>query len=107
VEALKASDVLPSSVDTDLQILVGSADSNNKVPMTPIPGGGTNGFIGVVGELPGNTALIITGKDSREVETAGMNFILSYWTHAKDSAARRVGLVEKQLPRGVDATKLP
>jgi hypothetical protein len=52
-------------------------------------------------------ALSMTGTDSEAVERAGMEFILRYWKHAKDSAARRVGLSDKQLPRGVDAVKLP
>jgi hypothetical protein len=52
-------------------------------------------------------ALLITGGDPEVVEKAGMEFILSYWKNAKDSAARRVGLVTRDLPRGGDAAKLP
>ncbi|MEO5804710.1 MAG: hypothetical protein ABIR24_14385 [Verrucomicrobiota bacterium] len=51
--------------------------------------------------------LVVTGEDSLAVEHAGMDLLLRWWKHAKDSAARRVGLVEKELPRGGDATKLP
>jgi len=50
---------------------------------------------------------MIGGKTSREVEKAGMDFVVRYWKFAKDSAARRVGLVRKDLPRGGDAAKLP
>ena len=50
---------------------------------------------------------MVTGKNSREVEDAGMDLILRYWRFAKDSAARRVGLARKDLPRGGDAAKLP
>jgi hypothetical protein len=49
----------------------------------------------------------ITGADAQAVENAGMNFVLSYWKTAKDSAAARVGLVAKELPKGGDAAKLP
>jgi len=51
--------------------------------------------------------LMIGGKNTREVERAGMKFILSYWTKARDSAARKVGLARKDLPKGGDAAKLP
>lgn len=51
--------------------------------------------------------LVVTGEDSLAVEHAGMDLLLRWWRHAKDSAARRVGLIEKELPRGGDATKLP
>jgi hypothetical protein len=36
-----------------------------------------------------------------------MVVIPSYWRNAKDSAARRVGLVEKELPKVGDAAKSP
>lgn len=51
--------------------------------------------------------LMVGGKDSREVEETGMNLILRYWKYAKDSAARRVGLARKDLPKGGDPAKLP
>jgi hypothetical protein len=51
--------------------------------------------------------LIVGGSDSRGVEDAGMDLLLRYWKFAKDSATRRVGLAQKNLPRGGDATKLP
>jgi hypothetical protein len=51
--------------------------------------------------------LIIGGQESRDVEDAGMDFVLRYWMSAKDSAARKVGLIEKDLPRGFDPAKLP
>ena len=40
-------------------------------------------------------------------KSAGMKFILRYWPGAKDSAAGKVGLVRKTLPRSLDADKLP
>jgi hypothetical protein len=36
-----------------------------------------------------------------------VKLVLSYWLHAKDSAARKIGLVEKKLPPGVDVANLP
>jgi hypothetical protein len=66
-------------------------------------------YVGAARNAPtaGKDWLMVGGKNSREVEQAGMNLILRYWTLAKDSAARRVGLVRKDLPRGGDAAKLP
>jgi len=51
--------------------------------------------------------LVVCGKDSEAAKNAGMDFILRYWKGAKDSAARKVGLVPKKLPRGIDPAKLP
>ena len=56
---------------------------------------------------PSQNWLMIGGKDPREVENAGMDLILRYWKYAKDSAARRVGLARKDLPKGGDPAKLP
>ncbi len=84
------------------------------VPIEPLddvpdPGQSHVIFVGAGRELPaaGKDWLVITGKNSREVEEAGMKIILRYWKFAKDSAARRVGLARKELPRGGDASKLP
>lgn len=51
--------------------------------------------------------LVVSGADPRAVEQAGMDLLLRWWRHAKDAAARRVGLVEKELPRGSDPAQLP
>jgi len=66
-------------------------------------------FVGSVKDAPAPESgwLTVGGKDSREVEAAGMNLILSYWKFAKDSAAKRVGLARKDLPKGGDPAKLP
>jgi hypothetical protein len=66
-------------------------------------------FVGSVKHAPspGQDWLMIGGKDSREVENAGMDLILRYWKYAKDSASRRVGLARKDLPKGGDPAKLP
>ncbi len=37
----------------------------------------------------------------------GVDFTLAFWMHAKDSAARRIGLVKKQVPAGADVANLP
>ena len=65
------------------------------------------GFVATVNPAPGEDWLLVGGADSRAVEDAGMDLILRYWKFAKDSAARRVGLARKNLPRGGDAAKLP
>ena len=36
-----------------------------------------------------------------------MDDVLRYWRTAKDSVARRIGLVQKELPRTPDPAKLP
>jgi hypothetical protein len=66
-------------------------------------------FVGSVtnAPAPGKDWLMVEGKNPRAVEEAGMNLILRYWKFAKDSAARRVGLARKNLPKGGDAAKLP
>ncbi len=55
----------------------------------------------------GKNLLVITGATPADTKTAGMDFILRYWPAAKDSAAGKVGLVRKTLPRGIDPAKLP
>ena len=37
----------------------------------------------------------------------GVQFTLAFWTHAKDSAARRIGLIQKRVPAGADVANLP
>jgi hypothetical protein len=52
--------------------------------------------------------MVVTADDPRGVSDAAMDYIVRYWTNAKDSAAGRVGLVEKQLERkGPDPVTLP
>ncbi len=51
--------------------------------------------------------LILSGADNLEAERAAMDWTLRFWKYAKDSAARRVGLIEKELPPGVDPAQLP
>jgi hypothetical protein len=51
--------------------------------------------------------LILSGADNLEAERAAMDWTLRFWKYAKDSGARRVGLIEKELPLGVDPAQLP
>ncbi|MEP6788879.1 MAG: hypothetical protein ABJB40_10640, partial [Acidobacteriota bacterium] len=51
--------------------------------------------------------LILSGSDNLEAERAAMDWTIRFWKYAKDSAARRIGLVEKDLPLGVDPQGLP
>jgi hypothetical protein len=81
------------------------------MPFEDVPADSRSNLI-VVGsakDLPPtqSSRLTVTGKDSRTVEAEGMKVILQYWMQARDSAARRVGLARKDLPRGGDAAKLP
>ena len=54
-----------------------------------------------------NDWLILGGADSLEAERSAMGWTIRFWKYAKDSAARRIGLVEKELPLGVDPQGLP
>lgn len=60
-------------------------------------------------DAPGGSGawVVVSGADSRSVEESALDYVLRYWRSAKDSAARRIGLVEKELPRTVDPAKLP
>jgi hypothetical protein len=61
--------------------------------------------------------LVLVGKSPLATPRAGslqlpdfdasVKFTLSYWMHAKDSAARRIGLAKKKIPAGADVANLP
>lgn len=52
--------------------------------------------------------MICTGATPQLVSDAALDFAVRYWVNAKDSAARRVGLVEKALAKkGPDPAALP
>ncbi|MFB3825426.1 MAG: hypothetical protein ACE15B_01610 [Bryobacteraceae bacterium] len=50
---------------------------------------------------PGPNRLALAGYEE------SVRFALEYWMHAKDSGARRVGLVRKKLAAGADVANLP
>ncbi|MEO6654791.1 MAG: hypothetical protein ABIO36_01780, partial [Pyrinomonadaceae bacterium] len=54
-----------------------------------------------------NDWLILSGADNLEAERSAMDWTIRFWKYAKDSAARRIGLIEKDLPLGVDPQGLP
>jgi hypothetical protein len=64
-------------------------------------------FVARVSDDSNNDWLILSGADNLEAERAAMDWTIRFWKYAKDSAARRVGLVEKELPLGVDPAQLP
>ncbi|MBA3513036.1 MAG: hypothetical protein H0T77_01495 [Pyrinomonadaceae bacterium] len=51
--------------------------------------------------------LVIGGATPEDAERAAMDLIIRYWKFAKDSAARRVPLVAKEIPQGGDPALLP
>ena len=55
----------------------------------------------------GENWLIFSGAEPLDSERAAMDWTVRFWKYAKDSAARRVGLVEKDLPLGFDPAALP
>jgi len=102
-------DDLPAAVEPGTLILVGTPKSHALMAriadMLPVAGS----FVQRVEPAAGGDAtwLIVGGSDSRAVEESAMDYVLRYWRSARDSAARRIGLVEKELPRTVDPAKLP
>lgn len=101
IEAIEFKD-LPKRSDQNL-IFVGTPKSNEAI--AKLQNKLTTAKFGSVTQI--DSTLIVSGEDSLAVEHAGMDLLLRWWKLAKDSAARRVGLVDKDLPRGGDATKLP
>ena len=106
VEAIQEND-LPKGGNQQNLIVVGTPDSNaligglrNQLP-------DANTAVARINAPGGATWLVVVGGDSLSVERAGIDLLLRWWMNAKDSVARRVGLVQKELPRGGDATKLP
>jgi hypothetical protein len=68
-----------------------------------LPAGESRTLIAVGKANTGAAAPALVLKDF----DASVKFTLSYWMHAKDSAARRVGLVKKKVPAGADVANLP
>jgi hypothetical protein len=108
VDALSSKDYRPDNSGAEIPIIVGSPDSNPLLkPFEGLMPAEDKGFARLIEKSSKESAFVISGKDSQAIEDAGMNFILDYWKGAKDSAARKSGLVQNELPRGGDATKLP
>ncbi|MBA4182732.1 MAG: hypothetical protein H0X49_01790, partial [Acidobacteria bacterium] len=97
--------------ERDTLILVGTAKTNQLINLvnSKIPADVRNAkqFAARAGEKSGEDWLIFGGADPLEAERAAMDWTIRFWKYAKDSAARRVGLVEKELPLGVDPAQLP
>lgn len=92
-------------------ILVGTAQTNQLIAAVnaKIPENvrGAKQFAARTGENAGEDWLVFGGADPLEAERAAMDWTIRFWKYAKDSAARRVGLVEKELPLGFDPAQLP
>ncbi len=92
-------------------ILVGTAKTNQLIAAlnSKIPANARNAkqFAVRAGEKAGEDWLIFSGANSLEAERAAMDWTIRFWKYAKDSAGRRVGLVEKELPLGFDPAQLP
>ncbi len=85
-------------------ILVGTAKTNQLIAAvnSKIPENVRNAkqFAARTGENSGEDWLVFSGGSPLEAERAAMDWTVRFWKYAKDSAARRVGLVEKELPLG-------
>ena len=102
---------LPQSERTAL-LLVGTAKTNQLIAAIngkiPAKINSAKQFVArVSGENAGEDWLVLSGADPLESERAAMDWLIRFWKYAKDSAARRVGLVEKELPLGFDPAQLP
>ena len=108
IEMIQLNDLPKQAAAKRNLILVGTPKSHNLIGSVAkqLPDA-KDGAIAQVKSPTDETWLVVAGNDSLAVEHAGMDLLLRWWKNAKDSAARRVGLVEKELPRGGDATKLP
>ncbi|HVV00832.1 MAG TPA: hypothetical protein VHH88_05680 [Verrucomicrobiae bacterium] len=107
VEALPITEFAFSEAGADLLLFVGTPETNERIPAFSNPAAVQGGFVESIPLQTGGLGLAVTGRSSREVEQAGMNFILSYWKNARDSAAGKIPLVRKDLPRGINPAKLP
>lgn len=100
---------LPDNERTAL-LLVGTAKTNKLIASVggKIPAGinSAKQFVARVNDNSGDW-LVMSGAAPLDSERAAMDWLLRFWTKAKDSAARRVGLVEKELPLGFDPAQLP
>ena len=105
IEALQADDLAPGSHPGNV-VLVGTPKSNELIASAGLAEAKSS-IVTRVKSRGEQTWLAVSGPDPAAVEQAGMDLALRWWRKAKDSAARRVGLAEKELPRGGDATKLP
>jgi hypothetical protein len=83
VKLFSAQDLTEDVRSSTTLILVGSAKTNKLVPTAR------------------SNWLVLKDYD------ASVDFALSYWKQAKDSAARRTGLVKKNIPAGADVANLP
>ena len=92
-------------------ILVGTAKTNQLTNQVfgkiPANLSAAKQFVARVSDDSNNDWLILSGADNLEAERAAMDWTIRFWKYAKDSAARRVGLIEKELPLGVDPAQLP
>jgi hypothetical protein len=105
VDSIQSTDFKPARGQS--VILVGTPKSNPLIKqleqrLGKLETGCVQQFVESRGKV-----LAVSGEDSVAVEHAGMDLLLRWWKSAKDSAARKIGLVEKELPRGGDAAKLP
>ncbi len=91
-------------------ILIGTAKTNQLITQVsaniPANLAAAKQFVARVSDSK-NDWLILSGADNLEAERAAMDWTIRFWKYAKDSAARRIGLVEKDLPLGVDPQGLP
>lgn len=92
-------------------ILVGTLKTNQLIAAvnSKIPENVRNAkqFAARTGENSGEDWLVFSGGTPLEAERAAMDWTVRFWKYAKDSVARRVGLVEKELPLGFDPAQLP
>jgi hypothetical protein len=92
-------------------IVVGTPKTNSLIQSVQNTMGDINGAKRFVARVSADGShgdwLVFSGADPLDAELAAMDFTIRFWKFAKDSAARRIGLVEKELPLGFDPAQLP
>ena len=105
-------DTPPEVLRSGALVLVGTAKTNRLVgeAAAELPAE-LSASARYVAALPAGTnrgaRLITAGATPEDAERAAMDLLIRFWKHAKDSAARRVGLVAKEVPQGGDPALLP
>lgn len=104
------SDVPADVLQSGALILVGTTKTN-KLIGEGMRGSEVNDAERYVGVVAANATsgdrLIIGGATPEDAEAAAMDLLIRFWKYAKDSAARRIGLVAKEIPQGGDPALLP
>ncbi len=105
-------DVPPDVLRSGALILVGTTKTNQLIAQSASElSNDVKNAARFITIIPANATrgerLVIGGATPEDAERAAMDLIIRFWKYAKDSAARRIGLVAKEIPQGGDPALLP